>query len=708
MSFLAPLFFLGVLTVGIPVWVHLIQRERRNVVEFPSLMFISRIPFESVERRRIHNWPLLLLRVFAIAAIVAAFARPFVQVDPVTAAAAGTGAREVVILLDRSASMGYGDHFAKAQAEARRVIDGLSGEDRATLVLFDDGPEEAVRATTDRGTLTAAIGAARVSAGATRYGPALRLAQSKLAASDRARREAFLISDFQKSGWARQEEIGLPEGATITPVSVAEADTAGVSVTSVALERAAFEGQDRVTITAGIANRSGTAVSKQAVVLEIDGRSVGSRDVDIPANGTGSVTFDPVTVADANMRAVVKTGTDKLAADNQFFFVLSPARAISVLIIQADAAPRNASLYLQTAFRFGRAPSFQTEVVPASKLTQAALAGRSLVVVNDAALSSAAAGWLATYVERGGGLWVVLGDRTPVSGEWPLLPGKLGSAVDRMSTRGGTFGYLDYSHPVFDDYKDPRNGNLANIRFLRYRTLTPAPEDRVLARYDDGGAAMVERRVGGGRVVAFTSTVDDSWNNAPTQAMFVPLVSEVASYLAQYDAPAAWHTVGRMFDLSEAIGSAVREGGAGTGSASLTRGVLVSPSNDQTTVGEGGVPSVALAEQGFYSVRLPGQGDRRPYAVAVNIDPVESDLSALAPSEFLASVTGAGTVTQGQSLDKPELTPADMEKRQSIWWYLLVGGLAALLAEAVVSNRLSRRSNLFTGQGLSQGSAAAR
>jgi hypothetical protein len=216
MSFLAPLFLVGLAAVAVPIFVHLIQRERRNVIEFPSLMFVQRIPYESVERRRIHNWPLLLLRLAALMAIVAAFARPFVGMDPV--AAATTGDREVVILLDRSASMGYGDRWSRAQAEARRVIDGLGGSDRATLVLFDDTPEETVRATTDRGTLRAAVDAATVSSGATRFAPALRLAQSRLGMSGSARKDAFLISDFQRSGWARQEDIQLPEGATITPV----------------------------------------------------------------------------------------------------------------------------------------------------------------------------------------------------------------------------------------------------------------------------------------------------------------------------------------------------------------------------------------------------------------------------------------------------------------------------------------------------------
>ena len=70
---------------------------------------------------------------------------------------------------------------------------------------------------------------------ATRYGPALRLAQSLLSQSQLPRKEAYLISDFQKTGWERQEEIHLPEGATLTPMSVAELETSDLSVSSVAL-----------------------------------------------------------------------------------------------------------------------------------------------------------------------------------------------------------------------------------------------------------------------------------------------------------------------------------------------------------------------------------------------------------------------------------------------------------------------------------------
>src|ERR671935_2436045 len=98
MSFLTPLFLVGLGAIAIPVLLHLIQRERRTVVPFPSLMFLRRIPYQSVRRRRIRHWLLLLVRATAVALIVAAFTRPFFHEGALASAAAG-GAREVVILL---------------------------------------------------------------------------------------------------------------------------------------------------------------------------------------------------------------------------------------------------------------------------------------------------------------------------------------------------------------------------------------------------------------------------------------------------------------------------------------------------------------------------------------------------------------------------------------------------------------------------------
>ena len=119
MSFLAPLFFLGLGAIAVPIFVHLIQRERKHVIEFPSLMFVRRIPYQSVRRRRIRHWFLLLMRAAAIALIVRrSRGRSSGRARRRRRRPLG-GDREVVILLDQSASMGYGDHWQRAQDAAR-------------------------------------------------------------------------------------------------------------------------------------------------------------------------------------------------------------------------------------------------------------------------------------------------------------------------------------------------------------------------------------------------------------------------------------------------------------------------------------------------------------------------------------------------------------------------------------------------------------
>ena len=147
-----------------------------------------------------------------------------------------------------------------------------------------------------------------------------------------------------------------------------------------------------------------------------------------------------------------------------------------------------------------------------------------------------------------------------------------------------------------------------------------------------------------------------------------------------------------LLEEAEAFLELADEGEAGAvDTARSASGVVVSPSGDQMALGDGGSPTVELAEQGFYSVRMQG-ADGRPFTVAVNIDPGESDLTPLPPEQFVANATGQAAVTMaGESLERPDLTPAEVERRQGIWWYLLVLAVGALLVEAWLSNRLSTR-----------------
>jgi len=680
MAFLSPLVLLGLGALAIPVLVHLIQRERKRVVEFPSLMFVRRIPYQSVRRRRIRHWALLMLRAGAVALIVLAFARPFLRENAAATAVTG-GAKEVVILLDQSASMGYGDHWQKARDAARSVVRGLGRDDKATLVLFSRNAEENMRATADRSRLEAAINAAKVGSGATRYGPALKLAESILSRSTMKRREAVLISDFQKTGWSGSEDAKFPEGMTLTTTSVASPTTTNLSVPSVSFGRASFSGQERVTVTAGLSNKGEAALKDVPVVLSIDGHDIETTRATIAPRASSSVTFSAFTLAGPNVRGSIRAGSDPLPADNAFYFVLTPSEPVSIVIV--DALDRSdASLFLAKALAIGTTPTFHVDVTSASRVVPATFDKRSVVVLNDTPFPPGASGALKRFVEHGGGLLVVAGERTTLpSNETELFPGHLTGAVDRTSGRSGSLGYLDYSHPVFEVFKAPRSGDFSAAHMFRYRALDTGPTDRVLARFDDGRAAAVEKKVGLGRVIVWTSTLDDTSTDIAVKPVFLPLVHQLVRYLAHYEAASSGFTVGQVLDLSARARTRAAR-------------IIVSPSGERTTqgaLGEGTEGLLELNDQGIYEIRGTGANAGRPETIAVNLDPVESDLAPLDPSALVASVTGHATSVDAQPATPQEITREDAERRQSLWWYLLLCGLGLLAIETIISNRLSRK-----------------
>ncbi len=293
MSLLAPLLLAGLAALVVPVLIHLTQRTKKEPVPFPSLMFLSRVPFKTTRRQQIRNWLLFLLRSAAIVILVFAFARPWLNNSNLGVASLDR-AREVVVLLDRSYSMAHGDRWDRAIEAARDVVGGLGPDDRASLVLFADRAEIAYQPMDDPAALMAAVNRASLGSGNTRYSPALLLAEQILTESEMARREAVLITDFQRSGWDEEEETLLPDGATLTAVDVGDHARANLSVVDVSIDRNYRGGRERVDLLARIANFGDAPVDGLEVALEIDGSPIDSRTVDIAANAAAATVKWPL------------------------------------------------------------------------------------------------------------------------------------------------------------------------------------------------------------------------------------------------------------------------------------------------------------------------------------------------------------------------------------------------------------------------------
>jgi hypothetical protein len=677
MGFLTPAFLAGLAALAVPVLVHLTNRPRSETVPFPSLMFLQKIPYRSVRRQSLRHWLLFAMRCLAFAILALAFARPFFGRTG-QAATTLAGAKVRVVVLDRSYSMGYSDRWARALDAARRAVGEAGPQDRVALVLFDRTPESAGEPSLDRAGVLAALAAARPGFGVTRYAPALRLAQEMLDASNLPAREIVLVTDFQKAGWEGADDVQLPPSTSLRWVDVSDRSASNLAITGVEMERDYESGRERVIATARLVNKGPRPVEGAEVAFDVDGRTVRQQRAILGPNSSATVTFDPFPLPPAVARATVRVTPDALAQDDAFHFVLAPGGDLPVLVLE-NGPPRGRSLYLQRALAIGHRPRFRVELKDVAQLRPEDLHPGMLVVLNDAPPPGGAVGKrLREFVERGGGLLVVLADRsTPAA--WPadaasLLPGPFGAAVDRSADWGATLAYVDYGHPVFDLFRGPHSGDFSSARFFRYRKLDA--KEGVLSRFDDGAVALAARTAGKGRVLVWTSSIDTAWNDLALQPVFLPFLHQLARYSASHTESPASHTVGEALDLSR--DAALQKDGATT----------LTPTGERSRL-PAGSKGLELTEPGFYEVRASAGGPALQVA-AVNVDRAESDLAAMDPEELAGAVTHQGRGAAATRAE-PALTTDEQESRQALWQYLLMAAFLLLATETVLSNRLSTR-----------------
>lgn len=674
MGFLVPAFLAGLAALAVPLYMHLRDRNEDTPIRFPSLMFLLRMPIRTSDRRKVTDWPLLLLRALAVALLVLAFSRPFF--GEVAGTTADQRARSVVLMVDRSMSMGYEGTWAAARDSARAILDGLESRDRVALVLFDEEALVAQDWTGDHAAVRAAIEATTPVARGTRMSAALRAARGLLLSAPPGAPELLVVSDLQRSGLGGVAGLELPAGVALRAVPVVPAATRpNTAVSGVEARRAVAGDRVQLQVAARVTTRELAAPRRARLTLTLAGRDAGTRDVTLPANGELTVVFDAVPAPATAVAGSVRLEPDALAGDDTFHFALGADDEVRIaLVVPADLG-RDETLFLERALAIGRAPAVRIERRAPGTLDAPTLARTSLVLLWDVAPPAGAPGAaLDAWVAQGGGLAVYAGGRL---GARKVAALAAATSVDGMADRraggGAVLGELRNDHPLFAPFRTTPAA-LGAPRFWQFARLTPAVGTEVIARFDDGQPAILERRVGEGRVIVLGIPLDVRDGDLPLQPAFLPLMRRLALHGAGHEAVPLARSTGESW-----VPRNVRRDP-----------VIVAP--DGTPIRQSGDPAkdltaLILERPGVYAA-YEGRVDGEPRArVAVNVGTAESDLVAADPGELLLGVSMS---TDSTARDAGVQTAAEVEGRQGAWRILLLVAMALLVMETVIAARGSR------------------
>ena len=665
MGLLAPWFLAGAAALAVPLYLHLLRRHTSNPQPFSSLMFFEQRTQSSIKHRRLRYLLLLALRLSLLALLVLAFAGPFIDRPAVSAA----NDKLLLLVVDNSFSMRAGSRLADAKREAESVLASRNASQRAQVMALGSHLQVLTQPTQDSPTLSAAINA--IEPGDSR-GSFAELARALRSAAQNASApiELHFFSDMQKSDMpANFADAVLPAGVSLVLHPVVKSAVPNWAVESVNAPGQVWDVK-KARVQAVIAGY-GTPAATRTVTLVVNGKPAATRTVAVPASGRATVEFDPLDVPHGFSRCEVRIDSaDALPADDVSRFAVERSDPRKVLFLHESGDTRS-PLYFGAALGAAAESAFTMESIPVDQAANIRPSDYAFVVLSDvvslpASLESA----LTRYVRAGGSVFVAAGTSTGRLSRIPVFDAGVRSALYYTSAGGiaETVGDTDPSYAAIG-----KADRWSGVKFY-FAVRVDDTGSRVVARLADQTPLLLEKQIGEGRVLLFTSGLDNLTNDFPLHPDFVPFVEQTAFDLSGTLRRTGSRLVDSFIDLrtsrEEAVSVEVIDP---EGRRPLSLKQATSAQTFQVT------------QAGFYEMRL---ANGRQDVIGVNPDRLESDLDVL-PPDVLSLWTGkgaAGTPGESRAQAAPSGPSEDKSKPYGLWWYVMLLALAALLAESWVAN----------------------
>lgn len=670
MQFLYPSFLWALAVLAMPIIIHLFYFRRFKRVAFTNVRYLREVKKETSMRSRLRNLLVLVLRCLALAALVVAFAQPFLP----AAEAVVTGRKAVSVYVDNSFSMGAESDRAPllqiAKDRARDIVAAYGVEDRFQIIDNDFrgrnqrlvGQEEALELIDE---VTIGPASRRLSVVNARQ-------RSALATENIDNRLSYLVSDFQRNV-ADLSADRLDTAVAVTLVPLEAVRDRNVGIDSVWFEAPVPQLNQNNLLLVRVRNYGGEDLDNVRLSLVYGGQTKPEGTLSIPA-GTAVTDSVFLNITDPGVgRAELKITDFPVTFDDGYHITFRTADRVRVLAIDDDGQPQR---NLRAAL--GGLSVFSADYVGSRNIDYGALADYDLVVLTEqTAVGSGLAEQLRQYVEAGGNL-LVFPTRTADVPSYNAFLTRIGAGgLEPFDETPREVSRINQQEFVFRDVFRNRSRALRLPATTGNFPLGRGGGRERLLTYRDGSAALAKFRNGEGNVYLSAAPLDPEVNGLALNAeVFIPMLYKMGISSGRRR-PAAY-----VIGQDEVIQTS--RGGANDDIVFKLRGQQGEFIPEQRRVGNRVLLTVnnQVPAAGVYDLVL---GEEVVDAFAFNYDRREADLDYLEANELdnLAALPGVDLVDAAN----PAGFLTDIRARNEgtpLWRYFLWAALGFLLLEVLV------------------------
>ena len=379
--------------------------------------------------------------------------------------------------------------------------------------------------------------------------------------SDTHAREIYVLTDFSKTAWREPDESGLSDALKTADwlqvylVDVAVPQPINSSVSQLALsEEASVAGSDllmTMTISATASAPRTTTIETLLIENGIETRAGAPQIVKIENGASQVQTTLRISGTRPFIEGIVRLTSEDPLPDDNFRYFTCGVRPLPKVLLIADQNQESGWLknamqptdLEQQGIRFCEC----TRVTTAQSGQQTFSNFDVVMLVNCQRPDERLWDSLKNFASAGGGVLVVAGSNKIQPGAWmvdaasELLPGTPLRFVN-FNTEPGRLELVSAQHPLTREYAQDESlrVELSLAAFDRCWALDAHPSSTVLLGFTGPGKrpALLERTVGQGRCLMFTSAMDNlpeggmKWNNLVVQDWsFTVLIDKILMHL---------------------------------------------------------------------------------------------------------------------------------------------------------------------------------
>lgn len=669
MGFFSPWFLTGLAALAVPVFVHLLRKHITVPRPMSSLMFLEQGTQSSTRHRRLRHLLLFSLRCLLLLLLVLAFASPFISKRT-----NAKGKDLLVIVLDNSLSMRAEKRFYDAKKQAQNLVATQSNGQQMQVISLGGNVQLLTPVVADKRQAKEAIDTLKLEDGRGSY--------TALARSIRAIKESYsqqivvhLFSDMQRTALPDNfADAAMPSGARLILHNVSDAENSpnwAVERVDAIDDLTNPQDIDQSKVRATIAGASDQDAIKP-VSLIINGSKTETKTVKVPAHGRITVDFHLSGLTYGSNRCAVSIEEpDVLLVDNLGRFVVRHRETQQVLFVH-ETMDQRSPLYFGAALNAASHGAFTLQSLTATQVADLDPSKFAYVVLSDVtSLPTIFSHSLERYVAAGGNVLMALGPNAGRQSHIPLWSEASPKPHNIASIGSATITQIDLTHPALrQEHPGRDNGGWGAVKVIYTVSVAPT-RAHVLAQLNDGTPLLLEKQIGEGHVLLFTSGFDNLTNDIPLHPVFVAFVDKVSRYLSGNEESSGAYIVDSFVQLRS-----FRHTTPGIGVE-----VIDPDGHRPLTLGEAKtIQAFRLEHAGYYQLRSEGG---RETSIAVNPDRRESDLAQM-PKEIQALWTASP-----ESAEQSEATSTNIEGSRFIglWWYVMLLALIVAIAEGIISSQ---------------------